>query len=127
MRNLQKHLHLIISTIIVIPTAIIYGSPTELPKHLDISVTTTDLASMLKAIMCLYLGFAVVWILGIWKASYWKMATQLCALFMLALAVGRLLSMLSDGIPSSGYVYGAAGELVLGVYSIVQLRKYSNL
>jgi hypothetical protein len=125
MFNLQKHLHLLISAIIVVPTAFIYGSPTELPKHLDIPVNTIDLANMLKAIMCLYLAVAFVWVLGIWKASYWKPATQLCALFMLALALGRGMSMLADGIPSSGYVYGAVGELVLGVFSILQLRKYS--
>lgn len=124
--NLKKHLHLIISTIIVIPTAIIYGSPTELPKHLDIPVSTTDLANMLKAIMCLYLGIAFVWVLGIWKKQYWKLATQLCALFMLTLAIGRLLSMLSDGIPSSGYVYGAVGELVLGIFSIFQFKKFAQ-
>jgi len=123
---LQKHLHLIISAIIVVPTAFIYGSPSILPNHLDIPVNTIDLANMLKAIMCLYLGIAFVWVLGIWKKQYWKPATQLCALFMLALALGRTISMISDGIPTNSYVYGAVGELVLGVFSIFQLRKYGN-
>jgi hypothetical protein len=51
---------------------------------------------MLKAIMCLYLGISIVWILGIWKTKYWKTATQLNILFMY-LAIGRMISMLMDG------------------------------
>ena len=83
-----KHLHLIISLAIVIPTAIIYGSSSILQKFLDIQVHTNDLSNMLKAIMCLYLGISLVWILGIFKPEYWKIATQLNVLFMLTLATG---------------------------------------
>lgn len=126
MSGLQKNMHLIISTIIVVPTAFIYGSPTRLPKHLDIPLNTIDLANMLKATMCLYLGIALVWILGIWKTAYWKTATQLCALFMITLAAGRGISMLTDGMPSNAYAFGAIGELVLGVFSIFQLKKYTK-
>jgi hypothetical protein len=46
-----KNLHLLISLSIVVPTAIIYGSPSILPERLDIQVNTIDLANMLKANM----------------------------------------------------------------------------
>jgi len=121
-----KNIHLLISTVIVIPTGIIYGSPSVLPDHLDIEVKTIDLANMLKAIMFLYLGIAVIWILGMCKPKYWTAATQLNLLFMMALAMGRSLSVSLDGIPSDGYLYGMIGEYILGFYSLYQLRKYDT-
>lgn len=123
---LLKNLHLIISLVIVVPTAIVYGfSPTTLlPQHLDIPVTTNDLSNFLRAIMCLYLGVSFVWLLGILKIKYWKSATQLNLLFMLTLGIGRLLSMLFDGMPSGGYIFGVIAELALALYSFYQLKKY---
>ena len=121
-----KNLHLIISLSIVVPTAIIYGSPSILPVYLNIQVNTVDFSNMLKAIMCLYLGISFVWILGIWKTEYWKIATQLNILFMLSLAIGRVLSMLMDGFPTGGYIFGIIAELVLGFYSIFQFKKYNR-
>lgn len=119
-----KSLHLLVSLVIVIPTAIIYGSPSMLPEHLDIQITTIDLSNMLSAMMCLYLGVSCVWLLGIWKDRYWKIATQLNILFMLTLASGRLLSMFLDGLPTGGYIFGVIAELTIGLYAIYQLRKY---
>nr|WP_315258513.1 DUF4345 domain-containing protein [uncultured Flavobacterium sp.] len=121
-----KNLHLIISLSIVVPTAIIYGSPSILPEYLNIQVNTVDFSNMLKAIMCLYLGISFVWILGIWKTEYWKIATQLNILFMLSLAIGRALSMLMDGFPTGGYIFGIIAEFVLGFYSIFQFKKYNR-
>ena len=121
-----KNLHLLISLSIVIPTGIIYGSPSILTKQLNIEVNTIDLSNMLKANMCLYLGISFVWILGIWKTKYWKRATELNILFMLTLASGRALSIVMDGLPTDGYVFGIIAEIILGLYSIYQLKKYSE-
>jgi hypothetical protein len=121
-----QNLHLIISLSIVVPTAIIYGSPSILPEYLNIKVNTVDFSNMLKAIMCLYLGISFVWILGIWRTEYWKTATQLNVLFMLSLATGRAISMLMDGFPTGGYIFGIIAEFVLGFYSIFQLIKYNK-
>lgn len=120
-----KSSHLIISLSIVVPTAIIYGSPSVLPEHLDIQVNTIDLSNMLKAVMCLYLGISLIWALGIWKTKYWKSATQLNVLFMLTLATGRGLSMIMDGFPTGGYIFGIIAELLLGLFSLYQLKKYT--
>ena len=121
-----KHIHLIISLVIVIPTAIIYGSPSILPKHLNIEVHTIDLANMLKAIMCFYLGASIVWILGIWKSKYWIIATQLNILFMITLAIGRVLSMFSDGLPTGGYIFGVIAEFSIALLSIYQFKRYQK-
>ena len=121
-----KNLHLLISISIVLPTGIIYGSPSILPEQLDIEINTIDLANMLKANMCLYIGISVIWILGVWKTEYWKRATELNILFMLTLATGRGLSMIMEGLPTGGYIFGIIAEFALGIYSIYQLKKYST-
>jgi len=119
----HRRLHLIISTIIVIPTALIYGlSPsTLLPQYLDIQVETIDLSNFMRAIMCLYLGISCIWILGILKGKYWKVATQLNLLFMTTLGAGRLLSIVIDGMPTGGYIFGVVAEFVLAVFAFLQL------
>lgn len=121
-----KNLHLIISISIVIPTAIIYGSPSILAERLDIQVNTIDLSNLLKAVMGLYLGVSAIWILGIWKIGYWESATRLNILFMLTLGSGRVLSMIVDGFPTGGYIFGVVAELAIGMFSIFQLRKYKT-
>lgn len=121
-----KNLHLVTSLLIVMPTAIMYGSPSILPKYLDIQANTIDFANMLKSIMFLYMGISFVWILGIWKTQYWKSATQLNSLFMLTLATGRALSMVIDGLPTEGYIFGVIAEFSLGLFSIYQLNKYKT-
>ncbi len=120
-----KNLHLVISLLIVVPTAIIYGTPLMLSTNLNIEVSTIDLSNLLKAIMCLYIGISCIWLIGIIKEKYWKSATQLNILFMLTLASGRILSIIIDGIPTNGYVFGVIAELVIGLFSVYQLRKYS--
>jgi hypothetical protein len=120
-----KNLHLILSVCIVVPTAIIYGSPSILPYFLDIHTNTIDLSNMLKAIMSLYLGISYVWIMGVCYTKFWKIATQLNVIFMLFLALGRFLSMLVEGLPTVGYIFGVIAEFTLGFYSIFQLKKYS--
>lgn len=119
-----KNLHFFVSLSIVVPTAIIYGFPSILPQFLDIQVNTIDLSNLLKAIMGLYLGISLVWIAGIWKTKYWKAATQLNILFMLTLATGRTASMITDGMPTEGFIFGTIAEFVIGVFSIFQLKKY---
>lgn len=123
---ISKNLHLLVSLAIVVPTAIIYGSPSILSEHLDIQVNTKDLANMLKAIMCLYLGVSAVWILGVWKSEYWKNAKKLNILFMLSLGAGRILSMIMEGMPTGGYIFGLIAELTIGLFSIYQLRRFSS-
>jgi hypothetical protein len=120
-----KNLHLLVSISIVVPTAIVYGSPSILTRQLNIQINTIDLSNMLKAIMCLYLGVSLVWFLGIWKTEYWKSATELNILFMLTLAMGRVLSMLTDGLPTGGYIFGVIAEFAIGLFSIYQLKKHT--
>jgi hypothetical protein len=109
-------IHLIISVIIVIPAAIIYGF--YLGLFFDISVITNNEQSAFKAISGIYLGFSILWILGIIQSSFLKTALISNTIFMLGLGLGRCLSMAIDGLPSTFFLYGTIGELILGFYGL---------
>jgi hypothetical protein len=120
-----KNLHLIISVLIVVPVAFVYGIIPDkaLPVFLDFKVETTDLNNVFRAIMGLYLAFSCLWIIGIFKSNYWYAATLSNMLFMLGLACGRIVSLLVDGIPSLVFLVGTIGELILVFYGVRQLIK----
>jgi Domain of unknown function (DUF4345) len=56
--------------------------------------------------------------------EYWKIATQLNILFMLSLATGRAMSLITDGLPTNGYLFAIIAEVTLSLFSIYQLKKY---
>ena len=97
----RKNTHLLVSTIVLTPIALIYGIlPNKiLPILFDIKVETIDLMHVFRAIMGLYLGIISLFILGIYKPKYWEMATLINVVFMGGLAFGRLISILMDGQP----------------------------
>lgn len=116
----RRNIHLLISVIIVIPAAIIYGLIPNL--LLDLQPETTDEANFNKSIMMLYLGFSGLWIIGLFNKDYFKIALVTNIVFMLGLSFGRILSILIDGTPSSFYVFGTIGELILGFYGFWVLK-----
>ncbi|TAE13116.1 MAG: DUF4345 domain-containing protein [Bacteroidetes bacterium] len=122
MLHFKKNLHLIVSVVTVMPAAIVYGSPKLLPEYLNINVSNIDTLNMLKAIMCLYIVFSVVWVLGIVSSNCWKFATQLNILFMLSLGIGRVLSTCTDGFSGKLYIFGMIAELAIGGYAWYQLK-----
>lgn len=118
-------MHLIFSCLIVVPVAFVYGFYPNL--LFDVNVISSDEASIFKAIMGLYLGFSILWINGIFKTTIWKTATISNMIFMLALAFGRIISIVFDGLPSIIFILGTIGELVLGWYAWFQLKQESKL
>lgn len=114
--------HLIISVLIVVPVAFVYGFNPEL--SFDIFLETIDEHNFYKAIMGLYLGFSALWILGVFKTKFLKVAIITNIIFMLGLGIGRVLSILIDGMPTSGYIFGTVAELFLGLYGIWVLNKF---
>jgi hypothetical protein len=114
-------IHLIISVFIVGAVAFVYGF--EPQSQFEIHLKTIDEHNFFKAIMGLYLGFSILWILGILKNSYLKTALITNIIFMLGLTFGRVLSLLLDGIPTFGFLFGTFAELFLGCYGLWVLSK----
>ncbi|CAM3682542.1 DUF4345 domain-containing protein [Flavobacterium gelidilacus] len=120
----SKNIHLLISSLIVIPTGILYGFKSDL--QFELYPKTIDEFNFYKAIMGLYLGFSMLWIYGILKPQILKTAIITNIVFMLGLGLGRTISMFSDGIPTFGYKFGVLAELFLGFYGIWILSKIDN-
>lgn len=119
-QDIINKIHLIISVCIVVPVAFVYGFKPEL--SFDMFLETVDEQNFHKAIMGLYLGFSALWILGVFKSSYLKTALITNMIFMLGLGFGRVISIVSDGIPTFGYVFGTVAELFLGIYGFWVLK-----
>lgn len=118
-------IHLIISVLIVVPVSFTYGFNPDL--QFDIQLQTIDEHNFFKAVMGLYLGFSLLWILGVFKNEYLKTALITNVIFMLGLGFGRLLSFIFDGPPTFGYQFGTIAELLLGFYGIwVLTNKNTN-
>lgn len=109
--------------------ALVYGlSPnTVLPRLLDFQVLTPDLSNVFRAIMGLYLAFALFWFVGIIIPNFWKAATLSQILFMGGLATGRLISFYIDGWGAVLFSLGALGEIVLCLFGLYQYFKFSRV
>lgn len=124
-QDIINKIHLLISVSIVVPVSIFYGFNPD--SQFDIQLQTTDEHNFFKAIMGLYLGFSILWLLGVFKYQYLKMAIITNIIFMLGLGSGRVLSYFIDGTPTLGYQFGTFAELFLGFYGIwVLTNKNTN-
>jgi hypothetical protein len=115
-------IHLIISVLIVVLVSFVYGFNPDL--QFDIHINTIDEHNFFKAIMGLYLGFSIIWLFGIFKTNYLKIALVSNMIFMLGLGSGRVLSLIVDGTPTFGYLFGTFAELFLGVYGFWVLKRW---
>jgi hypothetical protein len=119
-----KNLHLGLSSLTVIGVGLSYGvSPNNiLSFFFDFKVDSVDLNNVFRAIMGLYLGLAIYWIIGIFKSEYWRNATLISVIFMGGLAFGRIISLLFDGIPSLPFSIGTVLEIVFMIWGIRNLK-----
>ena len=120
-----KKIHLIISVCIVFPVSFSYGFYSDL--FFEIHPKSIDELNFLKSIMLLYIGFSILWTIGIFNNKYLKIALISNMIFMLSLSLGRLLSLEIDGIPSFAYVFGTFAELFLGVYGVFILKRFKSI
>ena len=112
----------------LIPIALGYGArPTEsLDALFDITVDTINLTHIMRAIMGLYLGMVVIWVWGTFDKRLTTPALVSCAVFMLGLAAGRILSFILDGMPHWLLVVYAAIEVVLGILAVALYRQKAS-
>ena len=117
-----KNISLLISLIIVIPIGFIYGFNPDL--LFDIHPQTINEHHFNKAVMGIYIGFSILWLIGIFKYNFWQVAIVSNFIFMFGLAFGRLIGVVCDGIPTLIFVFGIFGEFALGFYSLMIWKKY---
>lgn len=119
-----SNLHLLLSSFIIIPIGLVYGFAPNL--LFDIDLNSVDEHNVFKAVMGLYIAFGILFILGIFDSKFWKSATVATVFLMFGLASGRILSLFSDGIPSTLFCVGILGEIILGVYALYQYKKQTS-
>jgi hypothetical protein len=111
----------------LIVVALSYGvAPAAvLPKALDLSVEGTDLTHIFRAYMGLYLGMIVLWVVGAFRSSFTRAAVIAEVLFMCGGALGRVLSIIVDGVPSVLLLGYTVVEIAMAFWGILILQKFS--
>ena len=125
MKN-PKNLNLLLSGVIVIIAGIVYGGhPTYImPELLGFEVVDLELKNMLRAIMGIYMGVGLFWVLGSLKPKLWYAATLCNVLFMGGISFGRIVSTLFDGV-SPLFTPALILELLFFGWGLYNLKKYS--
>ena len=73
--------------------------------------------------MGLYLALLSFWIVGAFRVQLRQAALYSLVVFMLGLALGRVLSLVVDGMPSLLLIGYLGLELILGILGLILLKK----
>jgi hypothetical protein len=122
--NMKIRAFLIFCAVGLVPIALGYGAKPSysLDALFGIKVDTTNLTHIMRAVMGLYLGMVVLWLWGAFRKSMEGPALVACAVFMLGLAAGRILSFVIDGLPHWLLIVYAALEIALGLVAVILYR-----
>ncbi len=69
------------------------------------------------------LAISVIILLGAFKPSWKFLALVLSAIVFLSYGVGRLLSLMLDGVPMEGLLMAMIIELSIGIIALIALKK----
>lgn len=122
--SMKPRAFLIFCAVGLVPIALAYGAKPSLSLDaiFDIKVDTINLTHIMRAVMGLYLGMVALWLWGAFSKSVEVPALIACAVFMLGLAAGRILSFVIDGMPHWLLIVYAVLEIVLGLIAVVLYR-----
>jgi len=117
---------LIFCAVGLVPIALSYGAVpgASLEYLFGIAVESTNASHIFRAVMGLYLTMVVIWLVGAFIPTLTEKALFCCAVFMLGLAAGRVLSVVLDGVPHWLLLVYLVLELVLGVIAVHLLRQH---
>ncbi len=120
-----RQIFLLIVAVGLIPIAMSYGVMPQksLLFLFDVSIADTNSVHIFRAIMGLYLGFALFWILGAFDVRLRHAALYSIVVFMFGLAAGRGLSVIVDGMPHWLLIVYLLIELVFGGIAVFLLKK----
>jgi hypothetical protein len=121
---MKNRAFLIFCAIGLVPIALGYGAKPSVSMDVlfGINVDTTNLTHIMRAVMGLYLGMVVLWLWGAFSKAMQGPALVACAVFMLGLAAGRILSFIIDGLPHWLLIVYAVLEIVLGLIAVMLCR-----
>lgn len=117
---IRTQVFLVFCAVGLVPIALGYGAKPSVSLNVlfGIAVDTTNLTHIMRAVMGLYLGMVLIWVWGAFSRRMTTPALVSCAVFMLGLAAGRVLSFILDGMPHWLLIVYAALEVILGLVAI---------
>jgi len=126
--SMKARAFLIFCAVGLVPIALVYGAKpsASLDMLFGITVDTTNLTHIMRAVMGLYFGMVVIWVWGAFNKPMTIPALVTCAVFMLGLAAGRIFSLIIDGMPHWLLLVYAVLEIVLGLVAIVIYKDTVN-
>jgi hypothetical protein len=124
MKNMMK-IFLLVAGVFLIPVALTYGidPAATLPKFMNITVGGTDQTHIFRALMGLYLGMTTFCIIAAFTPEWQRVGVIWAVFFAYSLAIGRILSLIIDGIPSPILLFYLAVELILGTLGLLVLNR----
>lgn len=107
------------------PIALSYGfSPVDSLSFLfGIDASSVNVSHIFRAVMGLYLALAMFWVMGAMSTKYRLPALYSLVIFMWGLAMGRLLSLLVDGMPHWLLVVYLFLEFGFGLVGLKMIKK----
>src|SRR5262245_29823470 len=118
-------LFLLVAGVFLIPVALSYGvdPAATLPKFMNFTVDGTDQTHIFRALMGLYLGMVAFCIIAAFTPEWRHVAVIWAVFFAYSLAIGRIISIIVDGMPSGMLLFFLAVELVVGTVGLVLLNR----
>ena len=120
-----RPLFLVGTAIGLVPIALSYGL---MPQHslgqlFGLQVDSVNGFHIFRAIMGLYLALALFWLAGALRPRLRQAALQSLVVFMFGLAIGRVGSLLIDGVPDTLLQVYLLLELACGVLGLLLLKR----
>jgi hypothetical protein len=110
-----KKAFLVFAFVAVSIIALLYGVNPDwfAATFLNIPELNLNIAHILRAMMCLYLALGLFWLYAAFNDKYRDPALIVIIIFCAGLVVGRVLSVILDGIPSPLLILYIAMEFSL--------------
>src|SRR5215475_14269886 len=118
-------LYLLVAGVFLVPVALSYGvdPAVTLSKFMNFTVEGTDLNHIFRALMGLYLGMVTFCIIAAFTPEWRRVAVIWAVFFAYSLAIGRILSLIVDGMPSPMLLFYLAVEIVVGTLGLLVLNR----
>ena len=112
----------------VFPVALTYGvNPQVTLAYLyDIEVNSVNLSNIFRAIMGLYIALNIFWIIGAFKKTLLLPAMWSLTTFMTGIGLGRLLSLIVDGVPYPAFLLYMLLEFIFAIFGFLFIKKINK-
>ena len=121
----HQNILLIVAAIGLTPIALSYGLVPHqtLTPLFGIAMDNVNLSHIMRAVMGLYFGQIIFWLLALFNPNLKLPAIYSLIIFMLGLAVGRLISIAMDGVPHWLLLVYLFLELLCGITGLLLVSK----